>query len=74
MKKTKDSKFSIAAKIASCQVFDKWGSAWQFLGDDFRRAVVTERVFHVFSCRENPVTPDEMMGVLEAAFDLCGVH
>jgi hypothetical protein len=68
------SKFFSKASLVREQIISKWGNSWNFIGDDFKRAIVTERVFHVFSNRENSTSPDEMSCVLEIAFEICGIR
>lgn len=59
------------------QIRSVWGNGWRCLGEEMKRAVITERVFHIFSGRAGvegyKVDPQEMCEYLKYMLNFCGI-
>lgn len=65
-------------KMMFCQIHLKWGVSWLLLGEDMKRAIITERVFHLFSGRTGvegcTVSQLEMCEQLTCMLNFCGIE
>lgn len=64
-------------KIMWKQIKSTWGNGWKCLGEEMKRAIITERVFHLFACRAGhkgyTLTPQEMCEYLTYMLNFCGI-
>lgn len=64
-----------ACKMMFEQIRAKWGNGWKCLGDEIKKAIIAERVLHVFTGRdeESKVSPPQISEYLQAMQCYCGL-
>lgn len=62
-------------KVMFQQIHTTWGNGWKLLGDDLKRAIIAERVIHLFAGRDEEarITPDMISEYFNAMKHYCGL-
>ncbi len=68
-------KIETYCKSMFAQIRSMWGEGWRLLGDDLKRAVIAERVLHVFAGRvdDAKITPAMIAEYFQAMKHYCGL-
>lgn len=69
-------KYKEACKSLFGQIRTQWGQGWNYLGESLQRAIIAEKVLHVFAGRdeESKISAANITEYLQAMWFFCGLE